>query len=87
MYVRRIPGTNNIVLRRSPLEYGLLVLILVARLSESSVEHSGSTSDTVIFTGLISFALVETIVRSGAIVLRFQRERSGEPVDDGSGVA
>ena len=86
MYVRRIPGTTNIVLRRSPLEYGLLVFILVARLSETKVEQSGSPTATVIFTGLISFALVETIVRAGAIVLRFQRDVSPQPVNDGPDV-
>ena len=87
MYVRRIPGTTNIVLRRSPLEYGLLVLILVARLSETKVEQSGSPTATVIFTSLISFALVETFVRAGAIVLRFAREGSSQPADDEPDVA
>ena len=38
------------------------------------------------FTGLISFALVETIVRAGAIVLRFQRDVSPQPVNDGPDV-
>ena len=87
MYVRRLAGTNNLVLRRSPLEYGLLVLLLVARLSESSVERSGSTAATVIFTGLISLGLVEAIVRAGAIVVQFQRDATIAPVDDEPDVA
>jgi len=87
MYVRRIPGSNNIILRRSPLEYGLLLLLLVARLSESSVERSGSTLATVVFTGLISLGLVEAIVRAGAIVVRFQRRTASDPVDDGPDAA
>ena len=83
MYVRRIPGSNNIVLRRSPLEYGLLILLLVARLSESSVERSGSSVATIVFTGLISLGLVEAFVRAGAIVVRFQRSGSvATPLDD-----
>ncbi len=76
MYVRRIPGSNNIVLRRSAIEYGLLLLLVVLRTVEGSIEHSSASWASLVLTSLVYLALVEAIVRAGIIVYRFLRDAS-----------
>lgn len=74
MYVRRVDGTSNIVLRRSGLEYGLLLILIVARSFEATVSRSRSSVAHDVLAALISLALVESFARAGAIFWRFRRD-------------
>ena len=79
MYVRAEPKSKSVVLRRSGIEYGLLLLLIVIRTVENSETHSRSGFSSLILTALISLGVVETIARSGFIVLKYQNERDALP--------
>ena len=79
MYVRAEPKSKSVVLRRSGIEYGLLLLLIVIRTIENSETHSRSGFSSLILTGLISLGVVETIARSWFIVLKYQKERDANP--------
>jgi hypothetical protein len=70
-YVRAVPEAKGVVFRRSPIEYGLLGLLLLLRLLESSIEHATSRPLTFVLTGLIGLAIAESIARTTAIALRY----------------
>lgn len=84
MYVRAEPKSKSVVLRRSGIEYGLLLLLIVIRTIEDSETHSRGGVGSLILTALISLGVVETIARSGFIVWRYQRERDtiSGPISD-----
>jgi hypothetical protein len=73
MYVGRVGRTRDVILRRSPLEYGLLVVLLVARSIENTARTSTSSWALPAFSGLITFALVESLARAAFIGERFLR--------------
>lgn len=75
MYVRAEPKSKSVVLRRSGIEYGLLFLLIVIRMIETSETHNRSGFSSLVLTALISLGVVETIARSGFIVLKYQKNR------------
>lgn len=76
MYVRTVPGSSNIVLRRSPIEYGLVFVLIILRSVEASVERSGSTTQSLILTALVCLGIVEAVTRSAFVIRRFWRDRT-----------
>ena len=68
MFVRAIKETKSVVLRRSGAEYGLVLVLVVLRTAQGSVEHSSSSLAQSLVTGLAGLALVEAISRSAFIV-------------------
>ncbi|HEY5302670.1 MAG TPA: hypothetical protein VIJ86_01285 [Acidimicrobiales bacterium] len=71
MFVRAVKQYKSIVLRRSGLEYGLLLILIILRATEGSIESSGSTSALLAVTALASLALVEAVARAAFIVKRY----------------
>jgi hypothetical protein len=76
MYVRALPATKCIILRRSPVEYALLAVLLALRLSANSIASMHSSVATYVLTGVIALGVVESIVRASAIVWRYHHEAS-----------
>ncbi len=72
MLVGRVEGSWDVILRRSPLEYGLLVVLIVARSLEGAAVRAHASWALPVFAGLVSFALVESIARAAVIVARCQ---------------
>ena len=79
MYVRAEPKSKSVVLRRSGIEYGLLLLLVVIRTIENFETHSRSGFSSLVITALISLGVVESIARSSFIVLKYQKERDANP--------
>lgn len=71
MFVRAIRETTSIVLRRSGLEYGLVLVLVVLRSTQGSIERSSSSTAKSLVTALAALALVEALARSAFIVKRY----------------
>lgn len=71
MFVRAIRETKSIVLRRSGFEYGLVLILVILRSAQGSVERSSSATAQSLVTALAGLALVEAVARSGFIVKRY----------------
>ena len=78
MFVRAVPETKSVILRRSGAEYALLGLLIALRLAESSVKNDRIGVQSLIFTALISLAVVEPIARSAFIVEKYRTTGGGE---------
>ena len=78
MFVRAVPESKSVILRRSGAEYALLGLLIALRLAESSVKNERIGVQSLIFTALISLAVVEPIARSSFIVEKYRRTEPGE---------
>jgi hypothetical protein len=74
MFVRAMRASKNVVLRRSGVEYGLLSLLIILRLVESSVKNDRIGFQSFALTVLISLAVVESIARSAFIVIRYSND-------------
>lgn len=74
MYVRAVRESKSVIFRRSPLEYGLLGVLLILRIAEGSIAKMHSGFATYALTALIALAIVESITRAGAIVWRYHHE-------------
>jgi len=74
MYVRAVPETRSIVLTRSGLEYALVGLLLVLRLTENSLNTTHATVASAAVAALAALALSEAFARSAFIVARYRRE-------------
>jgi len=74
MYVRAVKESHSVVFRRSAMEYGLLGLLLVLRIAESSISHLHNEFVTYLLTGGIALAVVESIARAAAIVVKYRRD-------------
>jgi hypothetical protein len=74
MYVRAVKSDKSVVFRRSTLEYGLLSLLLLLRIVESSIAKLHSDVATYALTALIAFALAESVARTIDIGLRYHRD-------------
>jgi hypothetical protein len=74
MYVRAVKESHSVVFRRSAMEYGLLGLLLVLRIAESSISHLHNEFVTYVLTGGIALAVVESIARAAAIVVKYRRD-------------
>jgi hypothetical protein len=68
MFVRAVKETTSVVLRRSGLEYGLVAVLILLRLLETSIATSQSSAAIAGVTGLAVLAAVEAIARSAFIV-------------------
>jgi hypothetical protein len=79
MYVRPVPGTQMIILRRSAIEYGLLVLLLVVRSAADKIGTIQSGVGTLVLTVGIALGVVESIARSAAITLKYRRDLHALP--------
>jgi hypothetical protein len=78
MYVRAVPAAKCIILRRSPVEYALLAVLLVLRLSANSIANMHSSIATYLLTAVIALGVVESIVRASAIVWRYHQETTAQ---------
>ncbi len=74
MYVRAVPDAKSVIFRRSTLEYGLLAVLLVLRIVESSIAKLHNDPATYALTALIALAVAESLTRTLAIGLRYHRE-------------
>jgi hypothetical protein len=79
MFVRAVHEVKSVVLRRSPMEYALLGLLIILRLVEGSVKHERVGVESLILTGLISLAVIETIARSAFIVSMYLKSGHSNP--------
>jgi hypothetical protein len=71
MFVRAMREIRSVVLRRSGWEYGLVLILVILRTTEGSVERSSSAVALSVVTALASLALIEAFARSGFIVKRY----------------
>lgn len=74
MYVRAVKESQSVVFRRSAMEYGLLGLLLVLRIAESSISHLHNEFVTYLLTAGIALAVAESITRAAAIVVKYRRD-------------
>ena len=74
MYVRAVPEAHCVVFRRSPLEYGLLGLLLVLRLAEDGISKLHAGVVTYALVALISLAVSESVARAAAVTEYYRRE-------------
>jgi hypothetical protein len=74
MYVRPVPEFKSVVFRRSPLEYGLLFILLLLRFSEEVISKLHSGVVTYALAALIALAVSESITRAAAITVRYRQE-------------
>ena len=72
MYVRAVKESQSVIFRRSAMEYGLLGLLLILRIAESSISHLHNEFVTYVLTGGIALAVVESIARAGAIIMKYR---------------
>lgn len=82
MYVRAVRETKSVIFRRSALEYGLLGVLLLLRLVETSIAKMHSGFATYALTALVALAVAESITRAAAIVWRYHHERPAESAAD-----
>jgi hypothetical protein len=81
MYVRAVREAKCIILRRSPIEYTLLAVLLALRLSSNSIANMHNSAATYVLTAVLALGIVESIVRASAIVWRYHHEApAGETV-------
>ena len=62
------------VFRRSNVEYGLLGLLLILRIAESSITNLHNGFATYAIAAGAALAVAESIARSAAIGIRYRRE-------------
>ncbi|HTU59049.1 MAG TPA: hypothetical protein VMF89_11460 [Polyangiales bacterium] len=74
MYVRAVKESRSVIFRRSAMEYGLLGLLLVLRIAESSIAHLHNEFVTYVLTAGIALAVVESIARASAIVIKYRND-------------
>jgi hypothetical protein len=79
MFVRAVKVTKSVILRRSSAEYALLGLLIVLRLAEGAVKNDRIGVQSLVFTALISLAVVEPIARSWFIVEKYLETEPGDP--------
>ena len=72
MFVRAIKETKSVVLRRSSLEYALVVVLVALRPTQGYIGHWSSSLAQYLVTALASLALVEALARSGFIVQMYR---------------
>jgi hypothetical protein len=73
-YVRAESRAQSVVVRRSTVEYGVLVLLLGIRIAEDYVVKSHTTAFTCILAALMTLALTQSIVRSVLFVRRYRND-------------
>jgi hypothetical protein len=73
-YVRAVGTAKSVVFRRSPVEYGLLALLLALRIAESSISNLHNGFATYAIAAGAALAVAESIARSAAIGVRYHRE-------------
>lgn len=73
-FVRAVGTAKSVVFRRSPVEYGLLALLLALRIAESSISNLHHGVASYALAALIALAIAESIARSVAIGVRYHRE-------------
>lgn len=71
MFVRAVKKHKSVVLRRSGLEYGLLSILIILRVTEDAIEKSSSKVALLAVTALAALALTEAMARSVFIVKRY----------------
>jgi hypothetical protein len=81
MFVRAMRASKNVVLRRSGVEYGLLSLLIILRVVESSIKNDRIGFQSFALTVLISLAVVESIARSLFILLRYLKHPGDAPYE------
>jgi hypothetical protein len=71
-YVRAIKATKSVVLTRSAAEYAVVVLLVIIRSVESSVDKSTSGALIAIAALLLGFPIGESSARSRSIIQKYQ---------------
>ncbi|MGA2123892.1 MAG: hypothetical protein ABSG58_05640 [Acidimicrobiales bacterium] len=74
MYVRAVKESQSVIFRRSAMEYGLLGLLLILRIAESSITHLHNEFVTYVLTAGIALAVAESIARAAAIIMKYRRD-------------
>jgi len=74
MYVRAVKESQSVIFRRSAIEYGLLGLLLILRIAESSITHLHNEFVTYVLTGGVALAVAESVARASAIVVKYRRD-------------
>lgn len=87
MFVRAVPSAQGVVFRRSPMEYGLLSLLLVLRLLEGSIEHFKTGPLTYVVAALVGLAIVESVTRAAGIIVRYRTDARRPSAAPGAGDA
>lgn len=78
-YVRAIKASTSVVLTRSRAEYGLVVVLIVLRSSESFLRQSHAPALTLLFAGLLALPIGESIARTASIVNKYRAAVNESP--------
>ncbi len=79
MYVRAVKDAQSVIFRRSNLEYGLLAVLVILRIVESSIAKLHSDVATYTLTALLALAVAESLARTLDIIVRYRRETATLP--------
>ncbi len=78
-YVRAVGTAKSVVFRRSNAEYGLIALLVILRIAESSISNLNTGFATYAIAAGAALAIAESIARSAAIGVRYHRETNFSP--------
>ena len=78
-FVRAIESTKSVVLTRSNAEYALVILLVILRSAESSIERQHGAGITFLLTVLLAFAFGESATRSAAITQKYRKSVEEQP--------
>lgn len=78
-FVRAVTPTKSVVLTRSNAEYALVILLIILRSAESSIERQHGAGVTFLLTVLLAFAFGESAARSIAITQRYRQSAEEQP--------
>lgn len=79
MYARAVKDAQSVIFRRSNLEYGLLAVLVILRIVESSIAKLHSDVATYTLTALLALAVAESLARTLDIIVRYRRETATLP--------
>lgn len=81
VYVRAVPEYTSVVMKRSTMEYVVLVgLFAVKIVTDFTEAEIGGLS--LLVTGVLALAVAESIVRSGLIWLKYRKDAAAAPRDN-----
>lgn len=70
-YVEAVPATKSVVLARTRLEVGILLVLVVVKLSEVRLESVTKAPLTLLLCIALGLAISESVIRTVAISLRY----------------
>jgi len=78
-YVRAIKESTSVVLTRSRAEYGLVIVLVALRSSESFIRSSHTPALTLLFAALLALPIGESIARTASIVNKYRAAVNESP--------